>query len=286
MKNLLFIFVLSITTNYSWAESLPHSKEEFCKRFDDLDIMSDYSSEPNNLMSFKNQGGVFNGGVCWWHSRFQRNVFYLSLFRPDLPKLDPKNVKALIKEIRAGKSVVTIPGFYNFNEFSNLYKKEILKELEDWQIYDGVILGAWIDGLKGETKTSASILLQKMDEIYEYVEIDKKIAYLKLQMKGITAHAWLIVGIKRGPNGFDVGLIDSNNPMRTENYTYKIGDESFYDKSYGNFVPYLEFIREETRLQTVAQVYCGLTSAFALSESKFNDDYKQDLKDFVSSKNR
>ena len=66
------------------------TKSELKKRLDmgllDPQILINYSSETTNLMSFKNQGGLFNGGVCWWHSRFQRNIFYLSIFRPDLNK--------------------------------------------------------------------------------------------------------------------------------------------------------------------------------------------------------
>jgi len=79
---------------------------------------------------------------------------------------------------------------------------------------------------------------------------------MKLQIKGITSHAWLVVSMKPGPNGYDVEFIDSNQPQRTQIYTFKNGDRSFYIKDYGNFVPYLEYTREEERLMAVGKKFC------------------------------
>lgn len=268
-------FIFFITSAFS--ATLPSNKVEFCGRFEDTSILSTYSSETSNLMSFKNQGGLFNGGVCWWHSRFQRNIFYLAIFKPELNKPKTSEIKSLIKEIRAGEKIIIIPGFTNFAEFSEAYKKEILSELENWQLYDGVILGSWIDGLKGDTKVKPEVLKQMMDKNFAYVETDKKIAYQKLQIKGITSHAWLIVGMKAGLSGYEIGLIDSNNPKMSENYSYKNGDESFFDKAYGNFVPYLEFTREEARLTTIARQFCGLKNITDVLPENWSSDYKLDL---------
>jgi hypothetical protein len=240
--------------------------------------MQDLSSESTNLMSFKNDGGLFNGGVCWWHSRFQRNIFYLSIFKPELPKPNVSELKTIIHQVRLGSSVVTIPGYANLFDFSSENQKLIQAELNDWQLYDGVVLGSWIDGLKGDTKVSANQMQSMMDEVYQYVAVKKKIAYEKLQIKGITSHAWLIVGMKKMPSGFDIGVIDSNNPRMSELYSYKSGDESFFIKGYGNFVPYLEFKREEERLNQTAKTYCGIKSAgaFLVDPKKA---YEQDLRE-------
>ncbi len=275
MKKLIFA-VLTLSSSV-FAGSLPTNQAEFCGRYQDTSILGELSTEASNLMSFKNQGGLFNGGVCWWHSRFQRNIFYLSIFRPELNRPSAREVKALIKEIRAGEKIITIPGFSSFAEFSETYKKEILAELEDWQLYDGVVLGSWIDGLKGDTKVKPDVLKKMMDEVYQYVEIDKKIAYQKLQIKGITSHAWLVVGLKKAETGYEVGLIDSNNPRMCENYSYKNGDESFYEKSYGNFVPYLEFKREEERLSSIAKKFCGISSRNDSRPENWARDYQLDL---------
>ncbi len=276
MKNFISLLAL-IFSNPLMAVTLPTTKAEFCARYADVSVMESFPNEATNLMAFKNKGGLFNGGVCWWHARFQRNIFYLSIFRPDLNRPSSSEVKSLIKEIRAGKSIVTIPGFSNFSEFSETYKNEIQAELNAWQLFDGVILGSWVNGLKGTTKVEANILEDKMKTLYQYVEVNKKIAYQKLQIKGITSHAWLIVAITPGTQGYEIGLIDSNRPNMSRNYSYKYGDTSFYEKSYGDFVPYLEFTREESRISSVAKVFCGIRPLETSNPSDWEKDYELDL---------
>ena len=276
MKILISFLTLVLSTPLL-AGTLPTNKAEFCTRFADVSVMESFSSDSANLMSFKNKGGLFNGGVCWWHSRFQRNIFYLSIFRPDLNKPSSSEIFSLIKEIRAGQSIVTIPGFSNFKDFSEAYKTQIQNELNAWQLFDGVVLGSWIDGLKGTTKVEANTLEKMMNNLYQYVEVNKRIAYQKLQIKGITSHAWLIVAITPGTQGYEIGLIDSNRPNMSRNYSYKFGDTSFYEKSYGDFVPYLEFTREESRISSVAKIFCGLRPLDASNPSDWDKDYQLDL---------
>lgn len=278
------MIVLSAT-----AAVLPQTRQEYCSRFGSNDrereTIQDLSTESTNLMSFKNDGGLFNGGVCWWHSRFQRNIFYLSIFRPDLPKPTTNNeIQNIIRQIRLGKNVVSIPGYANLSDFSEANQNLIQSELNNWQIYDGVVLGRWIDGLKGETKVEADVLKDMMNEVYDYVAVKKKIAYEKLQIKGITSHAWLIVGMKKMPQGIDLGFIDSNNPRMSEVYSYKNGDQSFFIKGYGNFVPYLEFKREEQRLVDTGRVYCGLKAIASLDEAEINSNYQLDLSEALTIK--
>lgn len=276
---ILILFILVIANANSAI--LPQSKADFCARFDDVKngntSIQDISSEATSLMSFKNNGGLFNGGVCWWHSRFQRNIFYLGIFRPDLPKPNSiYEIRAIIHQIRLGTNPIYIPGYENLSEFSSANKDLIQDELESWQLYDGVVLGKWIDGLKGETKVAASELAASMNQLYQYVSVEKKIAYTKLQIKGITSHAWLVVGMKKMPNGYDLEIIDSNSPTATEVYSYKSGDESFFVKGYGNFVPYLEFKREEERISLAGKKFCGIKT-FETSSEEAARNYKLDL---------
>jgi hypothetical protein len=283
MKKLILITVSLLTTLQLYASPLPQNKADFCERFGTLPkdraSIQDLSTEPTNLMSFKNDGGLFNGGVCWWHSRFQRNILYLTIFRPDLPKSrTQEEIQNIIHQVRLGSSVVTIPGYANLADFSSQNQKLIQTELNDWQLYDGVVLGGWIDGLKGDTKVPATQLQSMMEEVFQYVAVKKKIAYEKLQIKGITSHAWLIVGIKKMPSGFDVGIIDSNNPRMSELYSYKTGDESFFVKGYGDFVPYLEFKREEERLVATGKSYCGI-KGLTNSPDQAEIDYQLDLEE-------
>jgi hypothetical protein len=258
--------------------ALPTSKNEFCTRLQNKSTIKEQSLNVDNLVAFKNDGGLFDGGVCWWHSRFQRNTLYLVKINPNGNKPTLSEAKELIKRIRSSNEVLTLNGFSSFNEFTKSYQKEIQKELNAWQLYDGIVLGGWIDGIKGDTKIPASELQNKMDELFSYVEVQKKIAYQKLQIKGITSHAWLVTDIKATGSGYDVGFIDSNDPMRLNLYRYKFGDESFNISGYGNFVPYLEFKREEDKLNQVAQNFCNTNFTITFNEN----DYEQDLYDFAN----
>lgn len=260
----------------SFAQTLPMNKEQYCERFDqnkNTDLLLDLSQNQDNLLSFKNNGGLFNGGVCWWHSRFQRNLLYLTQLKPHLPKLQKHEIPQLIREIRLGMGILVIPGFNSIENFSKHYQAEIQRELNDWQLYDGIVLNAWINGIKGNHKIEAHKLKKMMDELYQYVGVEKKIAYQKLQIKGITAHAWLVVGIKKNSDGYDLGVVDSNAPQVTKSFNYRVGNTSFYTKSYGDFVPYLEFKREELRLSSLAKSYCGLKAhTFSDTEIHHNED--------------
>lgn len=272
---LILIFLSSFILPAN-AGTLPHSKDEFCLRFTDSEKIQSLSSDQDNHMSFKNNGGLFNGGVCWWHSRFQRNILYLGILRPDLPK--PPHVEAIkiIKAIRESSEIIIIPGFDSFYDFTKTYQDEIQKELNAWQIYDGLVLGGWIDGLEGDTKVAPDALKSMMNELHDYVTNKKKIAYQKLQIKGITSHAWLVTNTKMHETGMDIGYIDSNDPVATNFYSYKNGDESFFVKGYGNFVPYLEFKREEERISNLGKAYCQISYSFKNNPNA----YQKDLDDF------
>jgi hypothetical protein len=281
MLKTIFTTLTVLFLNHVSATTLPQNKKEFCERFNEsgefTDNILELSTDPSNMIAFKNNGGLFNGGVCWWHSRFQRNAFYLTIFRPDLEIPTPLQTKKIIRDIRNGESVVTIPGYHNFSEFTERNKNLIQSELNNWQLFDGIILGKWIDGLRGSTRVEASVLHHLMEDLFDYVSLKKKIAYQKLQIKGITSHAWLVVGVLKTEKGMEIGYIDSNSPKMSKNYTYLNGDTSFYTKSYGDFVPYLEFKREEARLAAIAKSFCFPSSSF--STQNYKADYELDLAD-------
>lgn len=274
---LLKMILPTILSFSAMATNLPQSKDEFCGRFKTDIKIKDFSEVSTNLISFKNDGGLFNGGVCWWHSRFQRNLFYTTFFRPDLKRPNKEEIKNIIKNIRNATSVTMIPGYQNVADFTAENKALIQSELNSWQLYDGVVLGGWIDGIKGDTTTTSENLRLMTNELNDYVAVKGKIAYQKLQIKGITSHAWLVVNTKvNEQNGLDIGYIDSNDPIRTNLYTYKNGDQSFYIKGYGNFVPYLEFKREEERISNTAKAFCNKSIAPEFNES----DYWEDVYEF------
>jgi hypothetical protein len=196
-----------------------------------------------------------NAGVCWWHSRFQRNAMVLARFRPEFRAPDEKRIKAIVKAIRKGKEVVEIPGFHNMSEFSYQNADVIQRELEKWQKSDGILRQQWIVGLVGSSNTTPEKLEKKMKELYQYVKVDGNIAYEKLQIKGIDAHAWLVADVVKTSRGYDLKVLDSNY-QRTQKYSYEKGMTSFYHSYYGKFVPYLERKREYKKVLKVVKKYC------------------------------
>lgn len=240
----------------SFAVSTSLSKAEFCSDRKDKEYVKELAMESSGNMAFTNRGGIANGGVCWWHSRFVRKALYLTYFRPDLPAPTVNEAEKIIGKIRSGSEVVMIPGVSDFNEFSNQYRSLIQSELENWQLVDGFIKQSWVIGLAGSSEVSPANLEKKMDQLYKYVVKENNIAYEKLQIKGITAHAWLVVDMKKVKDGYDLFVIDSNYYQYPIEYNYRKGDTSFNHPFYGNFVPYLEQKGEMKKIKKVITKFC------------------------------
>ncbi|WP_127717895.1 hypothetical protein [Halobacteriovorax sp. HLS] len=240
---------------FSTTQTFAVSKSNFCSvRATSTSIKKNvFNSE--QFLTFRNQGGLINGGVCWWHSRFQRNAMLLVRFRENLDFPTLEQAKDIIKKIRKGKSVVELPGFSSISEFSYQFRDEIQEELEKWQIADGFLRQQWIVGLAGTSNTTEKKLKKKMDELYQYVKVEGNIAYQKLQIKGVDAHAWLVSDIAKTENGYDLKVLDSNY-QRTQVYKYVEGMTSFYHSYYGNFVPYTERKREYRKVLKTVKKYC------------------------------
>jgi hypothetical protein len=133
MKTTLLAMAALACSFQALAQGPSLSAESFCADRKNIDFVKDLTLSSNNLMSFTNHGGLANGGVCWWHSRFQRNALYLTLYKPDLPKPNDEETRDIVAAIRAGDAVVEIPGYKNFAEFSKDKEAAIQRELEKWQ---------------------------------------------------------------------------------------------------------------------------------------------------------
>lgn len=245
---LLGLVILSISFAFSSevnaSISPSQSTEQFCADRSDGSFVKNLSRISTNLMSFKNHGGIGNGGVCWWHSRFQRSALYLTVYKPAEPMPDTEEAKKIIKKIRAANEIVTIPGFQNFYQFSGAYYALIQDELERWQKTDGITKFNWVMGLSGVSESSPKKMKKKMDELFQYVVLEGNIAYQKLQIKGLMAHAWLVVDMKKVDDGYDLEIIDSNFQWSTSFYKYRNGQTAFDYHAYGKANPYLERERE------------------------------------------
>lgn len=258
MKNstLFFLFLLLASSNLAMAQIPSYSKKEYCEHHLDKNYFKQILLDRSNRMSFTNYGGLLNGGVCWWHSRFQRAATYLTIYSPSRPKPSKKEAKKLIRTIRKRRSVVVIPGYENFYQFSKDWKELIHKSLERWQIIDGFIFQSWVVGLSGRHRTSARKLRDRMDQLYIDAVIYNNISYQMLQFKGISAHAWLVLNMEPIENGYEVQIVDSNYTT-LKNYTYQYGDTRLIYNSRTEFVPYLQKKKELERIYQRMKQYCA-----------------------------
>lgn len=255
-KSLLALAALACSFSIS-AQTPSQSLDQFCvDRGNNHKFAKDLTFDSRNLMAFANHGGIANGGVCWWHSRFQRNALYLTTYNPSKQRPTHEEAAIIVDKIRAGDEIIEIPGYKNFREFSQNHQSEIQRELEKWQKGDGIVKFNWVIGLKGDNEVSAEKMKKMMDELYDYVEVQGNIAYEKLQIKGITAHAWLVVNMKKTAKGYDLEVIDSNFQQQTSIYKYVEGMTSFRHYYYGNFTPYLERKGEMEKVQLAVMKQC------------------------------
>ncbi len=248
MKKFILI-TLFLITSASWANT------RFCNASRSPDFTATALSSSKNRLSFTNRGGLLGGGVCWWHSRFTRNAIYKARFNPEAKTASEEETKDIIKAIRKGKNVIAIDGYKNLKEFSRINEELIQKELESWQRYDGFIRQQWIVGLWGWHRLPASKMKARVEHLYDYVKKQGNIAYLKLQIKGITAHSWLVTDMQKMSDGYDLKIIDSNYHYPIA-YRYRYGDRSFETPSYGDVVPYLGKIKENQRNKNIRSSYC------------------------------
>ena len=142
------------------------AKENFCNKRAGVEGIQEILLNPRTTLSFRNQGGLFGGGVCWWHSRFTRNAAYIVRFRPDLAAPTEAEAKKIIKSIRRAKKIVEVPGFDSLLDFSRRHGDLILRELEAWQRKDGFINQQWVAGLSGSSENKPEALERKMDDLF------------------------------------------------------------------------------------------------------------------------
>ncbi len=215
---------------------------------------------PDARLAFRNEGGLIDGGVCWWHSRLQRSAVYLAQFSPDQPRPTHSEVKKIIQNLVQFKRVVMIPGFRNFYDFSHAYASQIQKALEQWQKKDGFVRQQWIRGLYGRSQMKASQLKNRMDWLYHRVVKSKPGVWVMAQMPGITSHSLLIVSMQPWSegekSGYDLQVIDSNRPLDTRELRYTRGDRKIMLGS-DRFIPYLGFQQDQRKINQSINRHCS-----------------------------
>jgi hypothetical protein len=236
------------------------SRAEFCKQAENPDYFKSLFYSRSNQLSFTNGGGLLNGGVCWWHSMLTRTVQYLTVYKPELPKPDRTQANKIIGWLVSSQGVVEIPGYRNFSEFSYDHADLIQAALEGWQIVDGSIGLGFLRGLMGSHQVDSQKLSSMMDDTYKLVNGKKRVAYQKLQVEGVTAHAWLVIDMNKTANGYTLDVVDSNySGVSTIIYTRGMTQLSQY-----NAVPYTSRNRmDQSSYEHGIMQYCsrGMTAA-------------------------
>lgn len=233
-----------------------HSKQEFCEQAQNLDYFKNLLRDPGNQMAFSNYGGMFDIGVCWWHSRFQRNATYTAIYRPDLAKPSPKQLSNIVLTLSKGLGPVQIPGYKNLYEFSRENEKQIQQSLEAWQGLDSAT-GDWIRGTQGSSKVSPQRMKKEMDALYKSVKNNKWLTYQMLQLEGPAAHAWMVLDIEKIDRGYRLYISDSNYPGDIATYRYQEGDTTFMIQGLGNTaMPYIQRQNEVQNLILRVKKFC------------------------------
>lgn len=197
-----------------------------------------------NRLDFFNPSGPLDIGLCWWHSRLQRNATYLCYYDPHKDAPTKREAKKIVKRIISAWDVVEVPGYTCLNEFSSDFYDIFTKELGKWQIIDSFFLFQWIRGLKGKPQQNEEDFTKTLRELYQYVNRDHKIAYVMQQIPGFDAHAFLIPHISKTDDEYTVAIVDSNYPNNTFQLILKEGSNSPVLPIIGHLSLYLQFDSE------------------------------------------
>ena len=262
-------------------ERLPEERQAFCAR-NEYDIAHGLNTSANGKIAFSNPDGpwvvlnkvlhrkIFNGGVCWWHTRFQRSAAYLVNFFPGRPRPLPGKARTLISQIIAMKSVIEIPGFNNLSEFTQAYEKEISSALSNWLLRD------WATGHgSGERPFDTSSLAPAelrgaMDGLYERMLAQPQLIFLRIHSASVgvfDSHALLLTGIELlgnplmppGPQGYRLSVIDSNTPGLVSTVDYNFGDHNlnYCSGKCDAMIPRIDFDDDLAKIDGAVQKYCS-----------------------------
>lgn len=245
-----FIFLFFCLASFSTTAATSPVKEYCAQTWHDF---SDSIQERQHKMYFYNQGGLFNGGTCWWHSRLQRSAHYLAVFFPNRRRPSVYEAKQLLYKLRKNSDIVEIGGYANWNSFSRDFENEIQSMLNAWQKVDGFVNQDWLLGIKSLSYLK-NIQAKQMDYLYNQVHNKGLITYTMLQVKGIVSHSYLVTKMEKEPYGYSLTIIDSNSPNSNSRIRYDKKKNILYDNYDG-----LLHIQRQSDLQKIqvnAAVYC------------------------------
>jgi hypothetical protein len=252
-KGIVYLVIFLAT-----SQALAVTSIEYCQHVQDPKYFKTLAYNPANHLSIVNQGGLLDGGTCWWHSLFQRKSFYLAIFEPRLPKPTSDYTNYLINTLAWGEKTVVIPGYSDMNSFSRENWSKIQSLLDFWQDADGFLKQKWINSVAALPQLNPTLLRYMMDKIFDEVENKQNISWvlLKAQGWGVESHAWLIVDMIKSRNGYDISLIDSNYPLDMRNARYELGSKSIQTANYGPLVMYLGRTKDLAVFEKARREFC------------------------------
>ncbi|HXH74141.1 MAG TPA: hypothetical protein VNJ08_04205 [Bacteriovoracaceae bacterium] len=232
-----------------------YAQEDFCSR--GKDTIRTNLENPSSRIAFKNNGGFFDGGVCWWHSRLQRASAFLVRFEPSAPIPTQSKVSKILSRLKSMKEVVTIPGYSDFESFTRANHKAVQATLNAWQRMDGFINQQWIRSISGRSSMQAEKMKAKIDEIYQAYQDSPVPVWLMAQIKGISAHSFLLLEMNQVANGYQLKVIDSNRPDVVSDITYTYGDQNLHviGSNY-TFVLYVGFQADFQKMARALKAHC------------------------------
>ncbi len=154
--------------------------------------------------------------------------------------------------------------------------------LEDWQKRDGFLNFEWIRGLSGKFSLPPGEMRKRMEEVYGFFKKSPAPVWLMAQIKGVTSHSFLLLGMEQTEQGFDLSVIDSNHPSETILISYVTGESSLKNDQY-SFVPYTGFQNDFRLIFRALSQTCQNSLVEALIEDgdlevgSFQDENKAQL---------
>lgn len=221
-----------------------------------LDFQNKLKASENRL-AFRNDEGPLGIGLCWWHSRMQRNANFLLDFRPSLPKLTGLDLWMVIRGLAGTGHVMAVTGYANLEEFSKAHASELKETLAQWQLADTFLGFNWVNGLQGDPQISPGELEEKMERLYERVKIENQVVYQMLNFPGISSHALLVVDMFREANGDIIFAAVDSNFATLQYFTYRRGAGRI-ESRYGGFVPYVQRSSDLADFQRVIAFTCDV----------------------------
>ena len=269
----VFGIVLSLWAHKVSAET---SKDKFCREHSSLKNIETRMRDYRNMVGVGNDSGFLgmNTGVCWWHSRFQRNSSYLVQMAPDQPAPTKKQAKELIKKIVSGKEVVVIPGHTDFRMFTHTYRKEVIGALRGWINRDFIIKQDWTKIFKGDAILSVGDFQNHMGNLHqEFIENDG-IMLIILNIDGPIKHSWLVTNFQKNENGWDLSIVDSESAL----YVFDI----FISKDASSMLPSYKFEKNKEFLRSSAARIANYTGVGYVHQQPELKRLKKVLSDYCS----